>query len=78
METFSLTIRCCCLDETGDACSKTPEKLRLSVIDSLLLAVHRSLYNRISECFRIGAPSDCVLVPRVVVVVFVDVVVETL
>jgi hypothetical protein len=78
VKTFSPTIRCCCVDETVDACSKTPEKLRLSVIDSLLLAVHRSLHNRNSVCFRIRAPSDCALVPRVVVVVFVDVVVETL
>lgn len=66
------------MDETVEACSQAPEKRRLSVIDSLLLAVHRSLHNLNSVYFRIGAPRDCVLVRRVVVVVFVDEVVETL
>jgi hypothetical protein len=73
VKTFSPTVRCCRVDETVDACSKAPEKLRLSVLDSLLLAVHRSLHNRNSVYFQIGAPSGCVIVRWVVVVVFVDV-----
>jgi hypothetical protein len=60
VKTLSPTIRCCYVDETVDTCSQAPEKCRLSVIDSLLLAVHRSLYHRDSVYFRIGAPGDCV------------------
>jgi hypothetical protein len=40
VKAFSPTIRCFRVDETGDACSQAPEKCRLSVPDSLHLAVH--------------------------------------
>jgi hypothetical protein len=77
VKTFSLTIGCCCMNETGDACSQAPEKCRLSVLDSLLLAVHRSrdllgrrcISNKDSERLCIVT-----IVGRVVVVVLVPVV----